>query len=453
MSAQSLQIATRRPDAAWLRALRSEAALQRIQISMAEVPNTEEEPLVDCRDGVESGGAGFSLTVDGVSVDAWVAQSGSRAPAGLIELRHLDPAGGPTLVRATRPAVIDPLSARAAREAIEARLAEVALWALRPREDWAGGVCLGGIESERPTGGASAFLGRLHRAAGRLLRGEFGWIVAWRRRQEGDVPALSGEWRILPEPEHRYLADPFLVEDENGAFLFVEDYCRRAAKGRIAAIPWGPEGPQGAPRIVLEAEHHMSFPCIVDTPSGPRLLVEAGSSGRVDLYRSQTFPWRWEHDCTLLELPRYADPVLSFDQGLWWLELACGRGASAIYDETRLFFAEDVRGPYRPHPANPICWDAIGARAGGPLIRTNGRTLRVGQDCSDGYGRGLVFFEVLERSPSRYRETKVGAFRPAPERGAYGLHAYTRSERFEAIDLCVRSKDARRLIEAGRIVL
>ncbi len=48
--------------------------------------------------------------------------------------------------------------------------------------------------------------------------------------------------------------------------------------------------------------------------------------------------------------------------------------------------ADDLLGPWKPHPQNPVKKDAIGARMAGRIIVSDGKMYRFGMDCGKTYG-------------------------------------------------------------------
>ena len=86
-------------------------------------------------------------------------------------------------------------------------------------------------------------------------------------------------------------------------------------------------------------------------------------------------------------------------------------------------YAGELAGPWAPHALNPLKWDLSSARPAGRVFAVGGRLYRPAQDCSETYGGATVIMEILELTPSRFRETP--ALRLEPDRhGPYphGLH-------------------------------
>src|SRR5690348_9817053 len=130
---------------------------------------------------------------------------------------------------------------------------------------------------------------------------------------------------------------------------------------------------------------------------------------------------------------RAYDPTLLLHHGRWFLFVALAVEGSAP-DEILLFWSEHLRGPYRPHPLNPIVSDVPRARPAGRVIRAGTRLLRPGQDGAGGYGSAVVLSEILRLGPTDYEETPVARIGPA-HRTVRGVHTIDRDGAIEVMDL------------------
>ena len=90
---------------------------------------------------------------------------------------------------------------------------------------------------------------------------------------------------------------------------------------------------------------------------------------------------------------------------------------------------------------NPILItdDISCARPGGNFISRNGKLIRVSQDCSKGYGAGLVFCKVESIFPN-YTEKEILRIYPESINGQWkklytGIHTYNYCDNVEVIDL------------------
>jgi len=134
---------------------------------------------------------------------------------------------------------------------------------------------------------------------------------------------------------------------------------------------------------------------------------------------------------TLLEIAGLDSTVFEHS-GRWWMFTTpdIGRHHAAI---TLLLSADSPHGPWTQHPLSPISSDVRVARGAGAVIRDGERLLRVSQNCAGGYGRNVVFSEILELTATAYRERQLTqAF--APRSSDVGMHTYGRCGEWEVID-------------------
>ena len=84
-------------------------------------------------------------------------------------------------------------------------------------------------------------------------------------------------------------------------------------------------------------------------------------------------------------------------------------------DQTDLyvFFASQWRGPWQPHPLNPVKSDTRSSRPAGACVTIDGHLHRPAQNCARRYGAGLTINRIVELSPRAFREEPVLSLRPS----------------------------------------
>ncbi|MBS0431177.1 MAG: hypothetical protein JSS21_02060 [Proteobacteria bacterium] len=265
------------------------------------------------------------------------------------------------------------------------------------------------------------------------------WSVLWRRSGtllDPDRPDFEGA-RPVPCPRGHFYADPFLFRHEGEDWLFLEDYDYALGKADIVAMRIGPDGPMGGACTALRLEEHLSYPCIFEWRGQVYMMPEIGDmGGPVRLFRARRFPDDWEFACELLSGRNAVDATLHEHEGRWYLfvNIRESPGASEN-DELFLFHAETPFGPFQPHSRNPVVSDVRHARPAGRIFRHAGRWIRPSQDCAGGYGRAVVFNEILELTPLRYSERPLGRLAPCASYHAVGCHTYAALGDLEVIDL------------------
>ena len=273
------------------------------------------------------------------------------------------------------------------------------------------------------------------------------WRIGWRRLRGPDLLDLRAHpdtgWRTLPDDGRRFYADPFPVVDAGRTVLFMEDYVHADGKGVISAVGFGPDGPIGTPVPVLQAPHHLSYPFVFSEDGTHWMVPESGATGTLDLYRATAFPGGWVKEATLLSGLNASDPTL-FRQGTRWWLFATVRddgehdgpfaGWGSYSDSLHLWSAPDFRGPWTPHPKNPVLIDIASARSGGRIVERDGALIRPVQDCRTGYGGALGLARIERLDDEGYAQRVETILAPGARFPGSGLHTLNRSPDFEFID-------------------
>jgi hypothetical protein len=263
------------------------------------------------------------------------------------------------------------------------------------------------------------------------------WFVALRPRRDGVGEAEDlGAYREVPCAPDRFYADPFLLKKDGVNHLFVEDYRFAEGKAVISCAAVNDRGLASAPRVVLDRPYHLSYPFVFEWSGGTFMIPETKSNGTIELYRATSFPDEWVLDTVLMQGVRATDATLFEHGGRFWLFTNMSGPAASSHEELFAFLADSPRGPWRPHPCNPVVSDVSDARPAGALFRRDGRIFRPAQDCAVRYGHALVLNEVVVLTETDYREVPSARIGPEGRRDIVGTHTYARSEDLEAIDLC-----------------
>ncbi|MDP1731211.1 MAG: hypothetical protein Q8L54_08565 [Devosia sp.] len=278
----------------------------------------------------------------------------------------------------------------------------------------------------------------LERMTHKRLHREFHWQVGYRFHDGPGVAetgGLAGEpWTLLEEDGSRFFADPFPFAWETNHCLFVEDYLHARGKGVISVVEFDGGGRPGRPRMVLEEEHHLSYPQVFERDGVIWMLPESSGARRLVLYRADPFPDRWVADSVLLEGVEVSDATLLEHGGRLWLFAAVGDGFGNPSDTLHVHAADNLRGPWLPHAENPILIDRAAARPGGAFVHSQGETILPVQDGSASYGGGLGLARLLELSDRSVRMATPSPIAGAPAWPYRGIHTLNRSGRLEAID-------------------
>jgi len=198
-----------------------------------------------------------------------------------------------------------------------------------------------------------------------------------------------------------FVADPFMVQQNNTWFMFFEVLNKSSQQGDIGlatsydGIAWRYE------RIVLDEPFHLSYPYVFKWKDCFYMVPESVGAHSVRLYKATEFPYQWTF-VTELIAGDFVDPSLIFKDGRWWLfVLKPG-------DKLALYYADDLRGPWTEHPASSlITGDKTISRPGGRLIIFGDKIVRYTQMDGPSYGSALRAFQIDELTTTTYREHEL----------------------------------------------
>jgi hypothetical protein len=109
-------------------------------------------------------------------------------------------------------------------------------------------------------------------------------------------------------------------------------------------------------------------------------------------------------------------------------------GGGGYSDTLSIHFAPDIFGPWTEHEQRPVLVDAGAARPAGRVVQKEGHLWRPIQDCTQGYGRGLVLAEIMRLDTQKFEQTLHGRVSPGPSWPGRRLHTLNRAGRLEVID-------------------
>jgi hypothetical protein len=382
-------------------------------------------PATDARHGVWTlhDGDGTPLA----SPAALIAAVRSRPPVATAALH----AGGTVLREAHRR--VDPHSLQRTRHAV--LWSAAALVVRQLRDPGASGRTAPRAAAAAPPGSAStlAFLARLagrlawRRAESRIV--DERWFVAYRPR-----PGRADGFRRLPAPPGTQLADPFAFERDGRHHVFVELLPPGSDRGVIAVSELDPAGGCTAPHVVLERPYHLAYPCVFEEDGEVFMVPDTAANRTVELYRAEAFPDRWALDAVLLSDVDAVDATIVRRDGAHWMFVTERAPGGGTHEELSVYMAEALRGPWTPHPLNPVVSDVRCARPAGRPFADGAELMRPAQDCARRYGRAVAFRRVERLTPTEYREADAGRIEPDWWPRLRATHTYGRDSRFEVVD-------------------
>jgi hypothetical protein len=230
----------------------------------------------------------------------------------------------------------------------------------------------------------------------------------------------------------RYLADPFAASLDGRIVLAFENYRVRNRRGSIAAARMQ-DGGLGPIRTVIEEKNHLSYPFLVAHEGRLYCIPETNEAGEVAIYRAVKFPERWVKEAVLI--PSYAgvDNTVIRHEGRWWMFGTDVRDLPEC--KLKVWYSDDLFGPWRPHPKNPVKVDVRSARPAGTPFIHEGRLIRPTQDCSESYGRRIVLNWIKKLTDREFEEEAIGVIEPLAQ-SPYpdGVHTVSMAGQFTLVD-------------------
>lgn len=205
-----------------------------------------------------------------------------------------------------------------------------------------------------------------------------------------------------------FVADPFMIRNESGWWMFFEILNRRTRRGEIGLAASLDGFNWEYRRVVLKEPFHLSYPLVFEWEGHHYMIPETKATRTVRLYRAREFPFEWEFIETLASGRPFADATPFRHGDRWWMFTETS--GALPFGELRLYGSDDLLHGWSEHPASPLrVDDPVSSRPGGRVIEEGGQLLRFSQNCATRYGLDVRAFQIEVLTPTDYRE------RPAKE--------------------------------------
>lgn len=289
------------------------------------------------------------------------------------------------------------------------------------------------VENAQPAPiGLADVIAYVGRTVGRV--GHKAWRHATGREWNWGVAYIFAPWekadfragKILPKLPGTFIADPFVAENDDKRYIFVEEFPYSTRKGVISVFEVD-EAAATRLGVAIEESYHLSFPFVFQKDGSYFMVPEGQGGDELVLYECTGFPLQWQRRKVIM--PKVcADTVVFEHDSRWWMLTSIkGEGRAENSAELHAFYADDPLGDWQPHSENPVVMDASKGRNGGLLTDGEGNTYRVAQRAGfRTYGDGFAIYRIDELTPDSYRETLVREVEPdfLPNlAGAHHIHS------------------------------
>ena len=247
--------------------------------------------------------------------------------------------------------------------------------------------------------------------------------------------------KIIPGTYKKWSADPILVENEGKTYMFYEAVVKD--KGHIEVVEVYDDCSVSEATVVIKDNCHYSYPFVFKHLDCWYMIPESSEANEVRLYKAVYFPYEWKCEAILLK-GKYVDTTVFENNGDLIL-LTFIPSLSSEDVEPRAYKLH-LDGP--KYDVTPIEWysyNPLRVRGAGPIIGENNDIYRPSQiNYEQSYGEGLSFNKIDISQAAFSEDVYCEIFSQnivTSHKNINGLHTYTRTDKFEAIDVRCREFD------------
>lgn len=239
---------------------------------------------------------------------------------------------------------------------------------------------------------------------------------------------------FIKQPKYSFWADPFLIKNLDGIFLFFEELNFETKLGEIACVRLNEQFDILEKRTIFADFSHFSFPNVFYHQEKFYMLPENSAKNCLVLYVATNFPYEWESHCVLMDGIQLIDAVWVFHNGYYWI--FANKIHAYEYDNNyclNLYYSKDLfGGNWVSHIKNPIVVGDDKSRNAGAIILQDGKLFRPSQNCLGQYGSNILINEIVELSTLDYKEQCVE--RIVPLKNYIGTHTINQYEDIKVVD-------------------
>ena len=253
--------------------------------------------------------------------------------------------------------------------------------------------------------------------------------------------------KILPGTYKNWSADPILVENEGKTYMFYEAV--ENDKGHIEVVEIYDDCSISESTVVIKDNSHYSYPFVFKYLDCWYMIPESSEANEIRLYKAVSFPYEWKCETTLLN-GKYVDTTVFENNGeLILLTFIPSFSNEKVEPRAYKFFLNG-----QDSSIVPVEWclyNPLHVRGAGPIIvEKDGLYRPVQINCEQSYGEGLSFNKI-DISQSEFSENVCCEIFSqnivTKHKNINGLHTYTRTDKFEAIDVRCREFDLLKIIK------
>ena len=254
------------------------------------------------------------------------------------------------------------------------------------------------------------------------------WQIAYRTSPEEP-------FKMVPNPEFAWAADPFLIKYEEKIYLFAELFLYKSERNGVIGYCEFMGDHFSEWKVTMDEHWHLSYPNVFVCNGRLYMCPESYQKKEVSVYELQKFPNQWRQAETLFTNVQYVDTTFLQYEGEQYIFTF---SPTFKGDEGTLLLYKRGTDGTLSEPLE-ITDDVSCSRPGGSIIKEKGKLYRVSQDSTHFYGDGIVFSEIDALWPV-YREHVVKRMTPQNQqvitkKKVLDMHTYNRCGKLEVIDV------------------
>ena len=243
-------------------------------------------------------------------------------------------------------------------------------------------------------------------------------------------------YKEISNPKGRFLADPFVFEENDTNYIFVEDMFFKDNKGRISVIKIDGENYEFL-GVVLEEDFHLSFPFIFRDGNDIYMIPESHENSDIRLYKCIEFPHEWRFEQTLMSGVSAADTMMIHKEDKWFmLTNICSLGLNDHQSELHIYYSDNLKSSsWSPiKSGNPVIFDSNKGRNGG-LFYHKDKIYRINQVHGQAhYGKSFDINEIITLSKNEYKEVECLKIHPDFKDEIISTHSFNANSKIAVVD-------------------
>jgi hypothetical protein len=220
------------------------------------------------------------------------------------------------------------------------------------------------------------------------------------------------------EHDFHFLADPFIIQNDKGIYIFVERV--EHGYGKISCFLINPVDFSKIEFLgdVLDLKRHISYPFVFNFNSEYYMIPESIRLGKVILFTTEktNFPYDWKEERILIN-EKVKDSTLLINEDCIFL---FGQIENALY----VWTAKDLKSEFKKDKLPLLVGSE--SRPGGRILDINGEKYIPIQNNSLGYGTKLVLYQIIIKNNKITLKRNVEILYPSEkiQKFSHGMHHF-----------------------------